>query len=273
MNSTGIESVNTAQGYTQGVAAGETPETKTGRSRSGHDVTQVTSAPVLRQEAATANPACKKGVSIGKRLVCPFATAGNLFVRTVFSTARRAFKLAGIPGLMAGGIAGFAVSTPVAGTVKLVKMLARTNTKYGSGVIKEGTSWGALMGGFTTGGIGAFAGALAGVGLGIVGGLIGFGKGVRDAVTGDVHRLEREKLTLKNFFEQIGKNKKKTKRGWQELTELAAVSQHSDATAGPSVFSTAAPESPGGLRDDQNPFDFSRVKLDFLPKKGRSGAV
>ena len=269
MNSTGMNSVGTTQGYTQTFATGTTPNTQTGRSRSGHDVTAATSAPVLSSpemlKAATTTPAYKKGATIGQRLTCPFATAGNLFIKTIHKTVQRAASLAIIPGFLVGGIAGAVASIPVAGVVKLVEMLARTNTNYGPKVFLGALTLGATLGGSTTGDMGACAGFIAGVGLGIVGSLIGFGKGLRDAVTGDVHRLEREKLTLKDFFKQVSENEEKSKREWQAFVKQLAKPQSSDGMTNKPGSPTAASESSTTvLSDDQNPLNFSTASLDFM---------
>ena len=270
MNRTGMDSVNTAPGYPQ-VAETEVKPDK-GQSRNGYEVVKTTSAPVLTSpdiKEAASTQAYRKRATIGQRLTCPFATAGNLFIKTIYKTVQRAASLASIPGFLVGGIAGAVASIPVAGVVKLVEMLARTNTNYGPKVFLGAVILGATLGGSTTGGMGACAGVIAGVGLGIVGGLIGFGKGLRDAVTGDVHRLEREKLTLKDFFKQVSENKERSEREWQAFVEQLAEPQSSDGMTNKPGSPTAASESSTTvLRDDQSPFDFSRVNLELLQENG-----
>ncbi|MET4692598.1 hypothetical protein [Endozoicomonas lisbonensis] len=274
MNRTGMDSVNTAQGYPQ-VAETEV-KAKTGQSRNGYEVTETAPTPVLTSpelQVPSFNPAPIKKVTIGQRLACPFTTAGNLFTRTLFNTVHRAVELASIPGLLVGGIAGAAVSIPVAGVVKLVEMLARTNTNYGPKVILGGAVMGAVLGASTTGRIGAFAGALAGAGLGIVGGLIGFGKGVRDAVTGDVQRLKREKLTLNDFFEQLRENEKKTDKEFEAHLNRFFASGHDDM-ANQSGSPAVALESPSRvLTNGQDQFDFSTANLGLLQENEANSAV
>ncbi|UYM18025.1 hypothetical protein [Endozoicomonas euniceicola] len=276
MNSTGMNSVSVTQGYTQ-TPTTETTPTNTGRSRSGHDVTEATPVPVLSSpemhKAATTAPAYKKGATIGQRLACPFATAGNLLVKTAYAVAKGARILACAPGSLAGGIAGLAVGIPVAGVVKLVEMLAGTNTNYGLKVILGGVAVGGIIGSSVTGGAGAFAGALAGVGLGIVSGLIGFGKGVRDAVRGDVHRLEREKLTLKDFFEQIMRDEEDAGKGLAAQVQKLSTSKH-DGLLSPAGSPAVPLESPSRVSaGDQNPSDFSTASLDFVQANVTTGSV
>lgn len=270
MNRTGMDSVNTAQSYPQ--VAEKEVKPNTGQSRNGYEVMKTTPVPVLTSpdiKEAASTPAYRKRTTIGQRLACPFTTAGNLFIKTIYKTVKRAANLACIPGLLVGGIAGAVASIPVAGVVKLVEMLARANTNYGPKVFLGGAALGAILGGSTTGRLGAFAGVIAGTGLGIVGGLIGFGKGLRDAVTGDVHRLEREKLTLKDFFGQVRENEEKSKREWQAFVEQLVTPQSSDGMTNKPGSPTAASESSTRvLRDDQNPLDFSRVNFELLQENG-----
>ena len=220
MHITETNSTPTSLGYTP-ASAQKSQAIQTGKSSKGQNVEVAVPTPVLtlpEVQEASPSSAHRKKASIGQRLACPFSTAGNHFVKTAYTTSELSSLVASLPGALAGVVVGAVVSAPVAAVVKLFEMVTGAKTGFGGKVLSGGCYLGECLGAGVMEQLGRSLGAIAGVGLGIAAGVIGFGKGIRDAVTGDVDRAIREKSTLKDFFGYMEEAKEEQK----ELQRAAA---------------------------------------------------
>ena len=260
-NTTANPSSSSTQGYPQFFESEKAAEVLKGKNDRGQSIEEATPVPVLTAPGADKVDNRKKA-TLRERMACPFSTAGNLFVKTVFKTGKVVGALAGIPAFLVGGFVGAAVSAPVAAVVKLVEMIARSNTSHGKTVFIASTCLGAFIGLKPASFIGDAVGKLVGTGLGIVSGLVGFGKGVRDAATGDVHRLEREKSTLKDFFQQAKQVEEEARKSVKDYYAGGRNTGQTETAASPQVVSLTPPETE--LYDDQEKAVYNGLRLDFL---------
>ncbi|KEQ11677.1 hypothetical protein GZ77_24495 [Endozoicomonas montiporae] len=251
-------------GYPKTFKPTQLPGMETGQNSNGQKVELMTPTSVLTSPEAketSVAPAERDGTGIRQRLACPLYTAGNYFVKTVFKTGKVGEFLAGLPALLVGGIASAAVSISVGAIVKLVESLAGTGTSYGQRILMLGPLVGAGLIATPVIKIGSFVGKLAGAGLGIVGSLVGFGRGVRDAFTGDLHRLEGDKPTLKGIFEQAKVAEQETRKIIMGGLRVPRKGEETTLASKLPTIDLEAPEAQ--LYDDYKKPDFSSLILEL----------
>lgn len=179
-----------------------------GSTRSGHSVDR---QGCMKLEISR-NVGRFRKIGLGTRIILPFKTAANTFVRYGIGSALGITIASAFVGNIAGGAVTGLATLPLAGIVKLGEMLAGSKKGIAGKVLMAGSRIGSYLGAIAAGAVTSVPSALAGLGIGMAAGVGGFILGIRDTCKTDIYRLEAEHKTLNEFFDAL---KEFSQKAWK----------------------------------------------------------
>lgn len=194
-----IPSLNTPfSSMNSGTLQGNKEPGLTGVTSAGH---QVEKRDLEKGELSDiSNEIPSRKTKLAERVKLPFKTAGTQFAKWGLTTAVAIGAAGAVVGGLLGGAVTGAVTAPIAGVIKLVELAAGSKKGIAGTVMLSAFTLGCLSGGV----IGTSAviqpAVIAGLGIGLAAGGVGFLRGIYDACKGDVGRMEREGKTLSQLL-------------------------------------------------------------------------